>query len=57
MFKPKKMRNGGNATCPFILALKIGLWQSPTGPQFKQTSMNPHIHCLMKFAKNKQTKH
>jgi len=32
MFKHKKMRNGGNATSPFISEFKIGLWPSPTAP-------------------------
>ena len=45
----KKIRNGGNVTCPFISEFTIGLRPSHTTPQFKQTSMNPNIHFLMKF--------
>ena len=51
------MGNGDNVPCPFISESKIGLWPSPTTPQFNKSNMNPSMNCFTNFAKNEQITH
>ena len=56
MFRHEKMRNGGNVTSPFISELKIGLWPSPTAPQFNKSKHGFINKMAHEFCKKQATK-
>jgi len=53
----KKMRNGDSMTGQFVIESKVGLGPSLTALQSNNQSMDSHINCLMKFAKDRQLEH
>ena len=56
MFIHEKTRNGGNVTSPFISELKIGLWPSPTAPQFNKSKHGFINKMAHEFCKKQATK-